>query len=74
MSYQVDVVSGDPVHVYVVTPEEYEILAEEESGFEAIEGSVITETYSGNETVSLDSGDDRLVISNSNAGVLPENV
>jgi len=74
VSYQVDVVSGDPVHVYVVTPEEYEILAEEESGFEAIEGSVIEETYSGNETVSLDSGDYRLIIVNTNADVLPENV
>lgn len=73
VTYQVDVVRGEPVDVYVVTPEAYEILAEEESGFEAIEGSVVEETYSGNETVSLDSGDYRLIIANVNADVTPEN-
>ncbi|CCQ34164.1 hypothetical protein [Halorhabdus tiamatea] len=73
VSYQVDVVRGDPIHSYLVTPEEYEILAEEESGFEAIEGSIVEETYSGTATVSLDSGDYRLIIVNTNADVLPEN-
>lgn len=74
MSYQVEVVRGDPIHVFMVTPEAYEILAEEESGFEAIEGSVVEETYSGTATVTLDSGDYRLIIVNTNADVLPENV
>lgn len=71
--YQVDVVTGDPVHVYIVTLDQYQTLAEEESGFEAVQGSVTKETYSGSETVTLDSGDYRLVISNVNADVLPKN-
>lgn len=71
VTYQVDVLRGEDVHIYIVTPDEYETLAEDEAGFEAIAGSISTRTYSATKTVSLDSGDYRLVVSN--ADILPEN-
>lgn len=72
VEYRVDVEEGS-VNAYVLEPDQFEILAEEEEGFEAVPGSVTQEaTTSATETAAVDPGDYRLVVMN--ADILPENV
>lgn len=71
VSYDVRVTEGESVNCYVLTVDQYDVFEDEESGFEAIEGSIATETGETERTVGLDPGDYRLVVAN--ADILPEN-
>lgn len=71
VDYRVRVTEGETVNVYLLTAEQREIFDEEESGFEAVEGSIATETSRADRSVSLDAGDYTFVVAN--ADILPEN-
>lgn len=72
VEYRVDLVEGASVNVYVLEPDEYEIMAEEEAGFEAVPETVSEGVESStNKTVTLPEGSYRLVVMN--AAITPEN-
>jgi hypothetical protein len=71
VAYRVDVVEGESVNAYVLEPEEYETLSEEESGFEAVPGTVSEAVTSTTNTTTLDAGIYTLVVMN--AAITPEN-
>jgi hypothetical protein len=71
VEYQVDVVEGKTVNAYVLEPEEYQILSEEERGFEAVSGTVSEGVTSTTNTTTLDAGTYTLVVMN--ARITPEN-
>ncbi|WP_159077095.1 hypothetical protein [Halococcoides cellulosivorans] len=70
-TYDVRVTAGETVNVYVLTVAEREVFEDEESGFDAVEGSIQTETEGVERTITLDAGEYSLVVAN--ADILPEN-
>ncbi|AUX08963.1 hypothetical protein AArcSl_1332 [Halalkaliarchaeum desulfuricum] len=71
MEYQVDVEEGG-VNAYVLEPDQFEIMSEEEEGFEAVPGSVSQEaTATAQATATVDPGEYRMVVMN--ADILPDN-
>jgi hypothetical protein len=71
VEYQLEVVEGDTVNAYILEPEEYDTLAEDEAGFDAVSGTVSDEVTSTTNTTTLDPGTYTLVIMN--AAITPEN-